>query len=127
MGRRFWLGVGILVLFLGLGLGVTWGMDAIHAPAEQALTQAAQKALDGQTEEAVLLARQAHSHWDRYRKLTAGVADQSPMDEVDTLFAEMEVYAQTEDREHFAACCAQLAYLVSSMSDAHALTWWNLL
>lgn len=127
MGRRFWLGVGILVLFLGLGLGITWGMDAIHIPAEQALEQAAQKALDGQMDEAVMLARQAHERWDTFWKLTAGVADHSPIDQVDQLFAEMEVYAQAREEEHFAACCAQLSRLVGSMSDAHALSWWNLM
>lgn len=125
MGRRFWLGVWILVLFLGLGLGITWGMDAIHVPAEQALEQAAQKALTGQMDEAVALARDAHKRWDDFWKLTASVADHSPMDEVDKLFAEMEIYAEAREEEHFAACCAQLSRLVSSMSDAHAPRWWN--
>lgn len=127
MGKRFWLGVGILSLFLVLALGITWGMEMIHAPAEQALEQASQKALAGQMEEAVILARQAHARWDTNRKLIASVADHNPMDEVDKLFAEMEIYAQAQESQHFAACCAQLKYLVSSMSDAHTLSWWNFL
>lgn len=127
MGRRFWLGIGILVLFLVMGVVISLGMDAIHEPAEQALEQAAEKALDGQMEEAVVLARQAHARWDANWALTASVADHSPMDAVDELFAEMEVYAQAQEDKHFAACCAQLSRLVESMAAAHRFNWWNLL
>lgn len=127
MGKRFWLGIGILVLFLGTGLGISLGMDTIHGPAEQALEQAAEKALAGQMEEAVALARQAHARWEDNWALTASVADHSPMDEVDALFAEMEVYAQAQEDKHFAACCAQLSKLVESMAAAHRFSWWNLL
>lgn len=127
MGKRFWLGIGILALFLLVGVGISLGMDAIHRPAEQALEQAAEKALDGQMEEAVALARQAHDWWDDRWKLTASVADHSPMDEVDKLFEEMEVYAQAQEDKHFAACCAQLSRLVESMAAAHRFNWWNLL
>jgi hypothetical protein len=127
MGRRFWLGVGILALFLVLGIEVSLGMDMIHGPAEQALEQAAEKALAGQMEEAVALARQAHDWWDDRWTLTASVADHSPMDEVDALFAEMEVYAKAQEDKHFAACCAQLGRLVESMAAAHRFNWWSLL
>lgn len=127
MGKRFYLGIGILVLFLGLGLGAAWGMDVIHAPAEQWLEQAAQRALEGNMEEAVGLARDAHQRWQQNWKRSASLADHNPMDEVDQLFAEMEVYAQAGDQEHFAACCAQLSKLVGSMADAHRFNWWNFL
>ena len=127
MGKPFWIGVGILVLFLVSGLGISLGMDAIHRPTEQALEQAAEQALNGQMEEAVLLAQQANDRWKTYWTLTASVADHTPMDETDRLFAEMLVYAREEDRALFAACCAQLSRMVESMSVAHRFSWWSLL
>ena len=127
MGKRFWLGIGILVLFLVMGVVISLGMDAIHGPAEQQLAQAAEKALNGQMEEAVRLARQAHARWEENWALTASVADHSPMDTVDALFAEMEVYAQAQEDKHFASCCAQLCKLVESMAAAHRFSLWNLL
>ena len=127
MGKRFYLGVGILLLFLVLGFGISWCMAAIHTPAERELRQAAQLALDDKMEQAVELAHSARARWEHYRKLTAGIADQSPMDETDQMFAEMEVYAQAQDKEHFAASCAQLSRLVSSMAEAHSPKWWNFL
>ncbi len=125
MGKHFWLGIGILVLFFVLGLGTTWAMDAMHIPAEQELAQAARLALDGNMAEAEALAQQAKLRWEKWWDITASVADHSPMDEVDQLFAEMEVYAVAREEQHFAACCAQLSRLVSSMADAHRPAWWN--
>ena len=127
MGRRFWIGVGTLCVFLAAGLGITWGMEKIHEPAAQTLSRAAQTAMDGDMEQASALARQAHDRWEHYWNLTASVADHSPMDDIDSLFAEMEIYAQAGEQNHFAACCAQLSKLLGSMSDAHAFSWWNML
>lgn len=125
MGKRFYLGVGILIAFLALGLGTSFLMAQMHQSAAQALEEASALALSGQMEQAVSLAEDAYQQWDRHWKFTASVADHAPMDDVDQLFAEMTVYAQAEEREHFAACCAQLSQLVTGMSNAHCLAWWN--
>ncbi|MBQ6852481.1 MAG: DUF4363 family protein [Oscillospiraceae bacterium] len=127
MGKPFWFGIGILALFLALGLGISMGMDAIHEPIGKDLELAAQKALDGQMDEAAEIVRQASARWHRYWKLTASVADHTPMDETDMLFGELLVYAREGDRTHFAACCSQLEQMIESISAAHRLNWWNLL
>lgn len=127
MGKQFWVGVFLLLLLLGLTLGVAWGMEAIQEPAQKQLEQASVLALSGDMPQAAELAMQAKQRWERFWQVSAAVADHSPMDEIDKVFAEMEVYAKAGDEEHFAACCAQLSQLVGSMSDAHAHTWWNFL
>ena len=126
MGKFFWSGALILALLLGLTLSISWAMDAIHTPMEQALEQAADAALTGDVDQARQLGTQAKHRWDRFRKAVAVVADHSPMDEIDQLFAQMQAYAQAEEETELASCCAQLAWLVQSMADAHILTWWNL-
>lgn len=126
MGKFFWSGTLILTLLLGLTLSISWAMDAIHTPMEQALEQAADAALTGDVDQARQLGTQAKQRWDRFRKAVAVVADHSPMDEIDQLFAQMQAYAQAEEETELASCCAQLARLVQSMADAHILTWWNL-
>ena len=126
MGKFFWSGTLILTLLLGLTLSISWAMDSIHTPMEQALEQAADAALTGDVDQARQLGTQAKQRWDRFRKAVAVVADHSPMDEIDQLFAQMQAYAQAEEETELASCCAQLARLVQSMADAHILTWWNL-
>ena len=126
MGKIFWSGVLLLTLLLGLTLGVSWVMNTIHSPVEQALEQAEYAALAGDVEQAQQLGEQAKQRWDQFRKAVAVVADHSPMDEIDQLFAQMQAYAEANEESDLAACCAQLARLVQSMADAHILTWWNL-
>lgn len=124
---RGWLGVGILVFFLILGLVLSAAADDVHLPTGQLLEQAAEKTLSGDFEEGIALGMQARKRWDRKWNLTAAIADHSPMDEVDALFAEMEIYARTGEEPHFAACCKELSQRLEAIADAHRFSWWNVL
>ena len=124
---RGWLGVGLLVVFLILGFVTAAVMDNAHLPTEELLAQAADKTLAGDFEEAVALGFAAKHRWDKHWNGTATVADHSPMDDVDALFAEMEIYAKTEEKPHFAAVCKELSQRIQAMAEAHRFSWWNIL
>ncbi len=124
---RGWLGVGILVAFLVLGLVTMVVMDNDHLPTGELLEQAAEKTLAGSFEEAVSLGMEAKARWERSWKGTATVADHSPMDDVDALFGEMEIYARAGEEPHFAACCQELSQRIQAMASAHRFSWWNVL
>lgn len=124
---RGWIGCGILAVFLALGLAVSWVMDQAHTPTETLLEQAAEKTLQGDFEEATKLGIQAKNRWEKQWNGTATVADHSPMDDVDALFGEMEIYARTGEAPHFAACCQELARRVQAVAEAHRFSWWNIL
>lgn len=125
--NRTWLGAGILVLLLIAGLAVQKEMDRAHIPASEKLSLAETAALRGDWETAHSLAQEAKAMWDAAQQLTAAVADHSAMEEVDMLFREMQTYAASGDREHFAACCARLSRLTRAVGEAHRLTLQNLL
>lgn len=124
---RFWLGIGILVIFLVLGLWVNYAMDTVHQEIAQALDDAAAQTLDGNLTEGIALAQQARGKWQSHWRGTASVADHAPMDEIDGLFAQLDAYGQAGLTDDFAAYCARLSNLVAAMGEAHSLTWWNLL
>ncbi len=124
---RFWLGIGILVLFLVLGFWTGHTMDDVHQTISQTLENAATKSLSGDLTEGIALAQQAQSQWQSHWHGTASVADHAPMDEIDGLFAQLETYGKAGLTETFAAYCARLSQLVSAMGEAHSFTWWNLL
>ena len=124
---RFWIGIGLLAVFLTLGIGVTVAMEDIHEPMAELLEEAAEEALEGDMREASALADQAQRRWERFRKGTASVADHAPMDEIEGLFAQVQTFARAGRAEDFAAGCARLSSLVRAMSEAHGLGWWNLL
>lgn len=124
---RFWLGIGLLVGLLALGLWVSTAMNGLHSPISQTLETAAQRCLAGDTEGGVSLSRQAQHSWQTHWRCTASVADHTPMEEIDGLFAQTEAYAKAGQWADFASHCARLAKLVEAVGEAHSLNWWNLL
>lgn len=124
---RGWLGVGILVVFLILGLVTAGAMDNAHGPTGALLEQAAEKTLNGEFDSAVALGMEAKTRWERQWNGTAIVADHSPMDDVDALFSEMEIYAKTGEEPHFAACCKELSQRLQAIAGAHKFNWRNVM
>ena len=125
--KRLWFGVGLLLLLAALGFLTAWGMLWIHEPVSDTLSNAGQAALEEDWERALDLSAQAYQRWKHYRKLTAAVADHEPMEGIDSLFCELEVYGKEQEAEHFAACCANLCVLNRAVGEAHEVNWWNLL
>ena len=127
MEKRFFLGAGILVLFLILGLLASCMMRRVTGPISDLLEQAADAVISGDEEQGKILARQAEKRWKSGWKTVALAADHNPMDEIDGLFAQIDFFARTDDRDRLGAYCAQVAELVEAIADAHTCTWWNIL
>lgn len=125
--KRLYIGILVLLLLLAAGLLTAFFTSRIYAPITSLLDEAVEKATDGDFATAVRQAEKAKNLWDACKNATATVADHTPMEEIDHLFAEMEIYARMEEIPHFAACCAQLSAMVNNMGDAHKLNLWNLL
>ncbi len=124
---RGWLGAGILAALLALGILTSAAMADVHRPTGQLLEQAAETTLEGDFSAGVELGMAAKKRWEKSWKVTASVADHSPMDDVDALFGEMEVYARAGEAPHFAACCKELSQRLRAVADAHQWSWWNVL
>lgn len=124
---RFALGVSLLLVMLLLGLWVTYTMNAVNEPVSRLLENAAQSALSGDLEQGINLANQARSIWEKSWHGTASVSDHNPMDEIDGMFSQLTVYAQTGNKEAFAAYCARISRLIHAVGEAHSPYWWNLL
>lgn len=126
MGKG-WLGAGLLAVFLIFGICLSVAADKACLPTEELLEQAAERTLSGDFDGGIALGKKAQARWQGQWNAIAAIADHEPMDEVDALFAEMEVYASTDEQPHFAACCKELARRVRSFADVHRFTWWNVL
>lgn len=123
--KRSWIGGGILAVLLVVSLLTGWGMSQLHGPIARELDQAAVWAQKNDWPQAQALAQSARDRWDRGRNLAACVADHTPMEEIDNLFAQLSQYAQGDERTEFAAICAELACRTRAMAQAHGLTWWS--
>lgn len=125
--RRFWIGVILLAVLLAAGLWTSRAMDRIHTPIGTLLDGAAEAAQQEDWSRAELLATQARDAWAQSRHTVAALADHTPMDELDGLFAQLPIFLRQRDTAHFAVTCAELSQLARAMGEAHAPDWWNLL
>ena len=125
--RRVYFGAGMLVILLGLGILICWGMNRLQLPLTEKLEKAAEEALEGSFSQAVILGEDAKRSWEQQWNLTASLADHAPMDEIDGLFSQLAAYGKQEEATHYAACCRELASLIRAVAEAHELSWWNLL
>ena len=125
--KRGWFGVGLLAILLGLGIFSSLAMGLLHEPMANMLERAADCALEGSWEQAERLSLRAEENWEDMWHFSATFADHGPMEEIDSLLAQLEVYAQIRDPVSFAAVCGSLSRQLEAMGDAHELSWWNLL
>ena len=125
--KRLWIGIGVLTLLLVLGIVVSVAFRSTHLPTAQLLSQAGQAAMDGDWTQAENLCRQAQQRWEQVRKFTAAFSDHAPMDEIEGLFAQLEIYARARQQALFSALCAQLSQLTEAITDSHRFQWWTVL
>lgn len=125
--KRFWIGLGLLLSILAVGLWTTGEMGRIHTAISESLIQSAQAAQDGQWSEADEFAAKAVEKWKDSWHFSAALTDHTVLDEIDGLFAETEVYRKNRNAVAYAASCARLAEQIHAVQEGHELSWWNLL
>ena len=122
--RRIWIGVGILLALLAVGILVMRTADRQLGGVSETLKQASEVP---HWDQAVALAQAAQKDWRRSWQLMAALADHTDMDGIDELFAQLEVYQQHRAETDHAATCARLSEAIRDLAENHRLTWWNLL
>ena len=125
--KRIWIGIILLIFLLGAGFWISHFMAQSHNPVAQDIRRAGNLALEEQWGAARAYAKRGKDRWETKWPVTAAVADHEPMDEIDALFAQLEIYAKTEDEAAYSALCAHLASLLEAVSQSHSLKWWNLM
>lgn len=124
--KRSWFGLGLLVVLLAGAILVGTAMDDIQRPVAADLRRAAILS-EEDWEAAKSLAAMAEDRWSEKERFCACFADHTPLEEIRQGFAELRVYADSEETPHFAAQCAQLSQRVEAVAKAHGLTWGDFL
>ena len=125
--KRMWIGVALLGVLLAVGIGLHFGFDALHRPLARQLEAAGTAALAGNWQEAGAAVEESREKWEQFRCFTAAVADHQPLEEIDGLFARLQVLADRGAVTEFTAECRQLAILADAIADTQGLSWWSLL
>ena len=125
--KRFWLGVGILMVLLAAGAGLSLNIAGVHNKLSEDLNAACEAVQQGDWDRAVSLAESAKASWSRHRRFVASFVDHEPLEQINTLFSELEIYRHQQLPTDYAAVCTHLSRLSEAIGESHALTWWNLL
>lgn len=125
--KRLWIGIALLLIMLISGIFAAWGIPALHNRLSHTLQQACDTVQQEDWETANALVDQAKSQWERSRHLIASLVDHEPLEQMDTLFAELEIYAKCRLTADYAAVCAHLSHLSEAIGESQSLRWWNLL
>ena len=125
--KRCRFGLGLLLVLLVLGVVSAWAMGKGLAPMTEGIRQAGDAALQEDWDTAQALSANVKEQWEKGFPYLASLSDHEPMENINGLFAQLEVYAQSLDPQNFAAVCGQLAQDLEAMGEAHSLKWWNIL
>ncbi len=125
--KRCWFGAVLLLVLLAGGIFIAVGMQDAHNAISSLLQQAANDALTENWTGADAAIGNARTLWQENWRFSASFADHEPMEQIDSLFAQIEIYQAQRDPVPLAALCAQLSRLVEAVGEAHAFTWWNIL
>ena len=123
--NRIWFGTALLALLLVLGLGGSALMERTHLTQAEDLNRAAELALQGDWSGAEALTSGARKEWDKKRPLIAALSDHEPMDQAEGLFAQLEVFADTEDAISYSSTCVYLARQLEALGKSHSFNLQN--
>ena len=125
--NRLWIGVGILILLLVAGSGLLWGSMAFFDTLSQEMEACGEAALAENWILAGEEAAQCAKKWERFSHFWASVTDHAPIEQVQLLFSQLDLYARQQLSVEFAVCCRALAEQARAIRECSCLAWWSIL
>lgn len=125
--KRLWIGVGILGVLLAAGVTVLCIGHHFYEDISKDLETAGESAMAENWEEANKRAEAARDIWNRYRRLWASFSDHEPVEKMETLFSQLEIYRKRQLEVSFAETCTEISHLAQAIEESHNLRWWSIL
>lgn len=124
--KRIWFGAVLLVVLLILSIGSSTFMERTHLPLAEDLSRAAALAMEENWPAAQELASGVRRSWEKKQPIVAALADHQPMDHIEGLFAQLNIFADSQDAASFASTCMYLARQLEALGKSHKLDLQNL-
>lgn len=124
--KRLWIGIGLMAVMLLSGIMVPEILDECHESVVEDLDRAADMAMAGQWDSALRLLDRAEDNWEEKRPVTASFTEHEPMDDIDGMFEQLEIYAAAKDPVSFGSTCVYLSSRLDALGNGHDFNLWNL-
>lgn len=125
--KRLWIGAALLAVLLIGGIGSTIAMECFHHSLAQRLDSTAAAALEEDWPQTQALLRQCRNRWIHCRNFVAAGSSHEPIEEIDNLYDQLDIYLRRRDSLGFALCCSTLRHRTADLGEAQRINWWNLL
>lgn len=125
--RRLWIGLGLLLGLLAIGLGLLVFSEGFFREFSANLEEAARLSMAEDWPAAVEKAEKSRAMWQRYYRFFSATTDHEPIEEVQELFARLELYSRERIAVDFSAVCRSLSKLAEAINESHNLRWWSIL
>ncbi len=125
--NRLWIGIGIMVLLLALGIAMLWGSTVFFKKLSNDLEQAGDFALAGNWSAAGEKLSKSQAQWARWQCFWSACTDHEPIEQMQNLFSQLEVYQARQLEVDFATVCRSLVEIAKAIDESHSLKWWGLL
>lgn len=125
--QRIRFGAVLLALLLALGLFSSTLMKKAWQKQSKNLCHAAVLASDGDWATARTLQEDAKKAWDEKQLLVAALFRHEAIDQIDGLFAQLDVFSESRRTVSFSSTCVYLSQLLEALGESHSLTLKNLL
>lgn len=125
--KHFYLGLGILMIILALGIIALGLIDRDLGKTADALERAFEASCQGDYDAAQTWAKSARQDWERGYGLTASLVDHAPLDEVNRIFFQMEASCAFGKWDEFARACRELMSLIGGIADREKPLYYNIL
>lgn len=123
--KRIWFGAALLGALLILGILSAALMENTHLTQASCLNHAAALAQAGNWKGAEAAFSEAKNSWDKRSALIAGFSDHGPMDQIEGMFAQLEVFLQLRDEAAFCSSCRYLAKQLEALGKSHSFNLQN--
>ena len=123
--KRIWFGAALLAALLVLGIFSAALMEDTHLTQATQLNRAADFAISGNWNGAGAAFSAAKTGWDKRSPVIAGLSDHEPMDQIEGLFAQLELFLQMRDAVSFSSSCRYLAKQLEALGKSHSFNLQN--
>ena len=125
--NKLWLGIGLMVILLAGGIGLLWGSTVFFNDFSRNVEEAGELALVGDWSAATEKMVKTQRKWERYRRFWASFTDHEPMEQMQTLLSQIELYRKEQLEVEFASACRALSHVAEAIEESHSLRWWSVL
>ena len=125
--NRLWIGVGLLAVLLAASVGMLFVSRDFNKEFTHDLEQAGHSAMAGNWTAAEKQLAKSREKWQTYQRFWASSTDHEPVEQMQNLFSQLELFQARRLEVEFASACRALVNLAEAIDESHGLRWWSVL